>query len=117
VQHAIKVLNEKDPNLEEEDDDDHETTHSKVPTDLLGKVRLLVKAIRASGQRQASFNQVVLSGNDAGWWKDENGAPITIKSLKFLRDVRTRWDSTYQMLVRILMFKQVNSLVLALVSS
>jgi hypothetical protein len=121
VQHTIKALNNTtDPNLEEEDasDDDggRDTTHKKVPTDLLGKVRSLVKAIRASGQRQASFDQVVLSGNDTGWWKDEMGASITIKSLKFLRDVRTRWDSTYQMLIRILMFKQVNSLVIVLIS-
>lgn len=126
MQHTIKALNNADLNSEDsdgdnddDDDDDDNTpvTNDSVPTDLLGKVRSLVKAIRASGQRQASFDQVVLSGNDAGWWKDEGGGRISIKPLRFLRDVRTRWDSTYQMLVRILMFKQVNSLVLVLVSS
>jgi hypothetical protein len=97
----------------EDDDDDETPSNNKVPNDLLGKVRSLVKAIRASGQCQASFDQVIASGNDAGWWKDEMGEPITIKPLKFLRDVRTRWDSTYQMLVRLLMFKQVSFIVLA----
>ena len=116
MQHTIKALNVADSNPEEDLDDD-KTTQSKVPTDLLGKVRLLIKAIQASGQHQASFYQVVLSGNDAGWWKDENGALITINPLKFLRDVRTRWDSTYQMLIRLLMFKQVNSPILVLVPS
>lgn len=118
MQHTVKALNKADPNPEEDDDDDESSTrNSNIPTDLIGKVRSLVKAIRATGQRQASFDQVVISGNDAGWWKNETGAPITIKPLKFLCDVRTRWDSTYQMLIRILMFKQVNSHFLILVSS
>ena len=119
VQHTLKALNDvndDDEEGEEDDEDDSTIQNRNVPADLLGKIRSLVKAIRASGQRQASFDQVVLSGNDAGWWKDENGEPIAIKPLRFLRDVRTRWDSTYQMLVRILMFKQVKSLILALVS-
>lgn len=121
MQHTIKALNKTNPNVEDlDDDDDDDTTpgrNTKVPIDLLGKVRLLVKAIRASGQRQAAFDQVVQSGNEAGWWKDEQGEPTTIKTLKFIRDVKTRWDSTYQMLIRILMFKQVSFLVLVLVSS
>jgi hypothetical protein len=108
VQHTIKALNNADPDLEEEEDD-ADTQNDGVSADLLGKVRSLVKAIRASGQRQASFDQVVSSGNDAGWWKDANDAPIAIKPLRFLRDVKTRWDSTYQMLVRFRTFKQVNS--------
>lgn len=115
VQHTIAALNNTDTNEDEEEereDDDTNIQNPNVPTDLLGKIRSLVKAIRASGQRQSSFDQVVLSGNNSGWWKDDTGAPIVIKPLKFLRDVRTRWDSTYQMLVRVLMFKQVKSLVL-----
>jgi hypothetical protein len=100
-------LNNADPNLEDDDDATYNADH--VPADLLSKVRSLVKAIRASGQHQASFNQVVLSGNDASWWKNEKEEPIMIKPLRFLRDIKTRWDSTYQMLVRIRMFKQVNT--------
>jgi hypothetical protein len=95
VQHTLKALNDlNDDDNEDDDEDDSTIPNRNVPTDLLGKIRSLVKAIRASGQRQASFDQVVLSGNDAGWWKNENGEPIVIKSLRFLRDVRTRWDST-----------------------
>ncbi|KAF8219312.1 hypothetical protein L208DRAFT_1341594, partial [Tricholoma matsutake] len=115
VQHTIKVLNNNiDPNLE-----DNNTTHNNdyILTDLLSKVWSLVKAIRASGQHQAAFNQVVLSGNSAGWWKDENEAAILIKPLKFLRNVRTRWDSTYQMLVRIQIFRQLLDQFLSLGSS
>ena len=108
MQHVAKASGDgADPDLEKDDDIIRNDGH--VPADLLGKVWSLVKAIRASGQRQASFDQVVSSGNDAGWWKDANDAPIAIKPLRFLRDVKTRWDSTYQMLVRFRTFKQVNS--------
>jgi hypothetical protein len=100
-------LNNADPNLEDDDDATYNADH--VPTDLLRKVWSLVKVIRASGQRQALFNQVVLSGNDTSWWKNEKEELIMIKPLRFLHDIKTRWDSTYQMLVRIQMFKQVNT--------
>jgi hypothetical protein len=97
----------------EDDDDDETTPNKKAPTDVVGKARSLVIAIRISTKRQESFYQVVTSGNTAGWWKDETGTQITIQPLMFLRDVRTRWDSTHQMLIRFLMFKQVSVIVFA----
>jgi hypothetical protein len=112
AQHTIKALNSNiDPDLDldsDESDDEGDTIRRHIPVDLLGKVRSLIKAIRASGQRQTEFYNVVESGNRADWWKDANGNPEKIKPLKFLRDVKTRWDSTYQMLIRLRMFKQVN---------
>ena len=96
-----------DPDLEEDNDVTQNDAH--FPTDLLSKIRSLIKAIQVSEQRQASFDQVVLSGNDAGWWKDENDAPTTVEPLRFFHDIKTRWDSTYQMLVRLRMLKQVNT--------
>ncbi|KAF8233348.1 hypothetical protein L208DRAFT_1126272, partial [Tricholoma matsutake] len=37
-------------------------------------------------------------GNQYGWWKDGQGKVVTIKPKQLLQDVRTWWDSTYQML-------------------
>jgi hypothetical protein len=98
VQHVAKASGDgADPDLEKDDDITRNDGH--VPADLLGKVWSLVKAIRASGQHQASFNQVVSSGNDAGWWKGEDDAPVTIQP-RLLHDVQTRWGSAYHMRVR-----------------
>ena len=44
MQHTIKALNNADPDFEEEGDDT-DTQNDSVPTDLLGKIRSLVKAI------------------------------------------------------------------------
>ena len=96
-----------DPDLEEDNNITQNDAH--FPADLLGKIWSLIKAIQVSEQRQASFDQVVLSENDAGWWKNENDAPTTVEPLRFFHDVKTRWDSTYQMLVRLRMLKQVNT--------
>lgn len=87
--------------------DSDEDVASKVPGDPLNKVRALVRGIRASGQRQEQFVNVILGGNQYGWWKDGEGNPMVIKQRQLLRDVRTRWDSTYQMLVRVRELRQV----------
>lgn len=106
MQHTLRVLNHGVDNDTDSDDEDDEA--NSVANDLLGKVRALIKAIRASGQRQADFLGVVASGNKAGWWKDSQDKVVELKALKFILDVRTRWDSTYQMLIRLRMFHQVN---------
>lgn len=107
MQHTITALN-NDIDPDEDSDDEGDAHLTPIRGDLLGKVRSLIKAIRASGQRQTAFYGVVGSGNSAGWWKDVGDKPEQIKPLKFLLDVKTRWDSTYQMLIRLRMFKQVN---------
>jgi hypothetical protein len=81
---------------------------SDVPGDPLNKVRAIIRGIRASGQRQEQFTNVILGGNQYGWWRDGQGSVVTIKPMQLLRDVRTRWDSTYQMLVRFREFRQVS---------
>ena len=82
---------------------------SNVPSDPLNKVRALVRGVRALGQRQEQFTNVILGGNQYGWWKDEQGNPMTIKEKQLLRDVKTHWDSTYQMLIQVWEFRQVSS--------
>jgi hypothetical protein len=79
-----------------------------MPTDLLNRIRALIRAIRASGQRQEAFAKTITAGNELGWWTDDKDQRIMLAPLKLLRDVKTRWDSTYQMLVRFRIFRQVN---------
>jgi hypothetical protein len=76
----------------------------------VNKIRALVKRIRASRQRQEQFNNFILGGNQYGWWKDGQGKAMLIKLKQVLQDVRTRWDSTYQMLVRARELRQVSLL-------
>jgi hypothetical protein len=79
-----------------------------MPTDLLNRIRALIRVIRASGQRQEAFAKTIIAGNKLAWWTDDKDQHIMLTPLKLLRDVKTRWDSTYQMLVRFRIFRQVN---------
>jgi hypothetical protein len=78
--------------------------------DLLNKARGLIRKIRSSGQRSERFTNVIKGGNQYGWWKDAQGSAMTIEPKQLLRDVKTRWDSTYQMLTRLREFRQVSLL-------
>jgi hypothetical protein len=84
----------KPPNF---DQPDNEVNTIPNPVDLLMKVRSLIGAIRASSQRQANFYNIV---------EHELGAESEIK---LLLDVKTRRYSTYQMLIQLRLFKQVNT--------
>src|SRR5271155_640865 len=76
--------------------------------DLLNKARGLIRKICSSGQRSERFTNVIKGGNQYGWWKDAQGSAMTIEPKQLLRDVKTRWDSTYQMLTRLREFRQVS---------
>ena len=58
-----------------------------------------VCAIRASGKQRDLFNEVIQDGNAKGWFKQGDKA-ILVQRLQLLHDVRTRWDSLYQMIHR-----------------
>jgi len=105
--------NDKGGNVSGSGDDnsgEEDVAISNVPGDPLNKIRAIIRGIRASGQQQENFSNVILGGNQYGWWKDGQGKVVTIKPKQLLRDVRTRWDSTYQMLVRAREFRLVSLL-------
>lgn len=132
VQHTIKALNngvdadtradvrdgegdegsDKDEGGDDGDDGTSIVTsiEDRSPGDLLNKARGLIRKIRSSGQRFERFTNIVKGGNQYGWWKDAQGSAISIQPKQLLRDVKTRWDSTYQMLVRLREFRQVSLL-------
>lgn len=71
-----------------------------VSSDPIARGRLVVKAIRASGQRRDRFEDLIRDGNAKGYFKVE-GQIVKVNIRQLLLDVRTRWDSVYQMIKRL----------------
>jgi hypothetical protein len=85
-----------------DDRDDESSSDSDDTSNPIAKARAAVRAIRGSGLRRCAFDDVVRDGNANRWFKQ--GQPpkiVQLKQLQLLRDVRTRWDSVYQMLKRL----------------
>lgn len=79
------------------DKDDNRDYASKV-----AHARSVVGAIRGSGMRRDTFKDIIKNGNANKWFMDPEGSDVVeLKELELLRDVRTRWDSVYQMLSRL----------------
>ena len=95
-----------DSDADSESDDSEDLDHVQ-PTQnlnrvLVAHVRSVVRAIRGSGMRRDTFRDVIKNGNANKWFMDSEGSKvIVLKELELLRDVRTRWDSVYQMLNRL----------------
>ena len=93
------------------DDDDNDDNDDNPPpstnASIITKVRRLVKKIRASGILQDAVCQVVLKGNQLQWWTNEKQVVIQLQPRQLIHDVRTRWDSSYQMLLRASEYSQV----------
>jgi len=70
-----------------------QTFEEAVKRDPVALGRNIVRAFRSSGQRRDAFNEIIRDGNSKGWF--------TVKELQLLRDVKTRWDSVYNMLRRL----------------
>jgi hypothetical protein len=113
VQHILKKMSSvKAP---ENDDDDLEdftgppnpdeghrfgqTFEDACAQDPIARLRKIVMAIRSSGQRRDALMTWIETGNQSGLFVFQNN-PFQIPPMQLLRDVRTRWDSTYQMIKR-----------------
>ncbi|KAF9230025.1 hypothetical protein BU15DRAFT_9624, partial [Melanogaster broomeanus] len=71
---------------------------AKLPVDV---GRDIVRCIRSSGLRRDEFVDIVQSGNERGWFRDPSGTTIKVPEQELLRDVVTRWDSTFFMINRL----------------
>ncbi|KDQ12925.1 hypothetical protein BOTBODRAFT_112281, partial [Botryobasidium botryosum FD-172 SS1] len=69
-------------------------------SNLIVRVRSLVTACRASGQRRANFRQTIIEGNNNGLF--------ALDVLQLLRDVDTRWSSLFLMVDRVLELSPVS---------
>lgn len=76
-----------------------QTFESAFLADPIGRARRLVVKLRSSGQRRDDFNNWVKTGNEKNWFKIK-GKAVKLPHKELLRDVPTRWDSTYQMIKR-----------------
>ena len=74
-----------------------------------------IPTICASGQWQELLHSVIIRGNESKWWVNAKKEVISIQPCQLILDVRTCWDSTYQMLICALEFSQVNILYLFLI--
>ncbi|QRV84391.1 hAT family dimerization protein [Ceratobasidium sp. AG-Ba] len=61
-------------------------------------VRAAVHDCRRSGLRREGLHDIIIDGNRLGRFRRPDGGAYTIRPLQLLRDVPTRWSSTYNMI-------------------
>ncbi|KAJ3924315.1 MAG: hypothetical protein NXY57DRAFT_908147, partial [Lentinula lateritia] len=66
-----------------------------LQNDVIAAARSLVTAVRGSGQRREEFQQIIKDGNTAGGW---GNAKELLRVVALLKDVDTRWSSTFLMI-------------------
>lgn len=85
-----------------------QTYEDALARNPLGLACMIVRAIRGSGQRRIEFARVITQGNDdTNKWFFRDGKSVKVPPLQLLLDVRTRWDSVYQMLNRLRVMRPV----------
>ena len=84
-----------------------QTFESACAGDPIARLRRIVAGIRSSGQCRDAFAGWIETGNKSGLFVQQ-GKPVHIQSRQLLRDVRTRWDSTYNMLHRCIEMRLVS---------
>jgi len=83
-----------------------QTFEEAISRDPIALARATVCRIRASGLRRESFEDTVKNGIEQEWFQ-KDGQIIPVKSLELLRDVKTRWDSVFQMIKRLRLMRPV----------
>ncbi|KAJ3925110.1 MAG: hypothetical protein NXY57DRAFT_907468 [Lentinula lateritia] len=68
-------------------------------TDNFLSARSLITAVRGSGQCCEEFKQIIKNGNISGGWGDFKQQ---LRVVELLKDVDTRWSSTFLMIDRLL---------------
>ena len=81
----------------------------------LERARRLVCFLRSSGQHKRSLQEYIQTGNKNKLFslEDDGGTHVTVElpQLELVRDVETRWDSTYLMLDRLRALRPVSCLI------
>lgn len=69
-----------------------------LATDPIATGRDIIRIIRASGQRRKGFHDTIINRNSNQWY---TGNTTQVPVVELLRDVKTRWDSTFFMINRL----------------
>lgn len=69
--------------------------------------RSSVFACRSSGLRREAIRQLIIDGNAMGRFQLPSGLAYIVPLLELLRDMPTRWSSTYNMIKRYLVLYPV----------
>jgi hypothetical protein len=76
-----------------------------IKRDPLRHARRVIRLLRSSGEHRQGFQKFIQDGNEHRWFttKDSNGKrlAVVVPELQLLRNVKTRWDSVYMMLLRL----------------
>jgi hypothetical protein len=84
------------------------TWFSGMKRDPVKRARTVVRILRSSDQRKRDFKEVIKNGNKSGWFRGFKSSVVVVPDLEPLRDVKTRWDSTFAMIERLLMLRPVS---------
>jgi len=81
---------------------------SGMKCDPIKRALKVVRILRLSDQRKRDFKEVIKNGNKSGWFRGINSSVLVVPDLEPLRDVKTRWDSTYAMIERLVVLRPVS---------
>jgi hypothetical protein len=70
-----------------------------------------VRSVQSSGQRRKNFRTTIENGNANGSFADATNVVIKLPTQQLLRDMKTCWDSTYFMIKRVHVLRQVSQLI------
>ena len=83
-----------------------------IKHDPLRRARRVIRLLCSSDEHRRGFLELIQNGNKHGWFdtKDKDGECIAgnVPELQLLRDVKTRWDSVYMMLMRLRVLRLVS---------
>jgi hypothetical protein len=88
-------------------DPELQTFDEAVQRDPIALGRVVVRTIRASGQRREHFKNEICEGNVKKHFFIGDRVEIIVPELELLRDVRTRWDSIFFMISRLRIMRPV----------
>lgn len=81
---------------------------SGMKRDPIKRARMVVRILHSSDQRKRDFKEVINNGNKSGWFRGVDSSVVVVPNLEPLRDVKTRWDSTYAMIERLVRLRPVS---------
>jgi hypothetical protein len=83
-----------------------------IKHDPLRWARRVIRLLCSSDQRREGFRLFIQDRNKRNWFYGKESSkhfPVQVPELQLLRDVKTRWDSVYLMLLRLRLLRPVSS--------